>query len=218
LKKSVKSIIFDFDYTLADSSVGVIDCVNSALAAMGLPLAAPGPIRRAIGLPLATTFRDLTGDLSGKRENDFVRLFTERADLVMAELTHVFDTVAPVVSTLKGRSFTLGIVSTKFRYRIQDILARAGLEDAFGVIIGGEDVPVHKPDPEGLLTAIDRLGCMPENVVYVGDSVTDAETARRADAPLMAVLSGVTPKEEFAPYPVVSILDGLLQLPGELSF
>ncbi len=212
----IKSILLDFDYTLADSSRGVIECVNCAFATMGLPAAAPDRIRRAIGLSLTTTFRELTGDSSGTREEEFVRLFIRRSDQVMADLTRVFDTVASVVSTLRARGLTLGIVSTKFRYRIQGILDREGLANAFEVIVGGEDVSVHKPDPAGLLRAVADLRCAPENVVYVGDSVTDAETARRANVPFIAVLSGVTPREAFAPYPVASILEGLLQLPGEL--
>ncbi len=213
MNRDVKAVLFDFDYTLADSSEGVIECVNSALEAMSLPAAAPDRIRRTIGLSLSATFREVTGVLSHTREQEFARRFTERADQVMADLTRVLDTVAPVVSALKARGLALGIVSTKFGYRIRAILGRVGLEDAFEVIVGGEDVPVHKPDPAGLLHAIGDIGCTPRDVVYVGDSATDAGAATRAKTPFIAVLTGVTPREAFAPYRVSSILASLLQLP-----
>jgi len=48
----------------------------------------------------------------------------------------------------------------------------------------------------------------------VGDSVTDAETAARAEVPFVAVLSGVTPREEFRSYPTYAILGDLTGLPG----
>ena len=130
------------------------------------------------------------------------------------DLTVLFESVPATIAALRVLGFPLGIVSTKFRYRIEAILEREGLHDAFGVIVGGEDVAEHKPDPTGLLTAIGRLGSVPASTLYVGDSVVDAETAKRAGVPFVAVLSGVTPREAFRGYPVCGILENLSELPG----
>jgi phosphoglycolate phosphatase-like HAD superfamily hydrolase len=43
----------------------------------------------------------------------------------------------------------------------------------------------------------------------VGDTITDAKTARNASVPFVGVLSGVTPREAFAPYPACAILENL---------
>jgi phosphoglycolate phosphatase len=107
----------------------------------------------------------------------------------------------------------LGIVSTKFRYRIETILEREGLLAPFEVIVGGEDVAAHKPDPTGLLAAIERVGGSTSDSLYVGDSVTDAETAKRAAIPFVAVLSGVTPKDAFEYHPVLQFLEDVSGLP-----
>ena len=104
-------------------------------------------------------------------------------------------------------------MSTKFRFRIETTLRREDLLDSFETIIGGEDVSNHKPDPEGLLKAIRKLESAPENSLYVGDSVIDAEAAKRAGVPFVAVLSGVTPRQDFEPYPVYKIIDSLSELP-----
>ncbi len=206
------AIIFDFDYTLADSSRGGIECIDSALAELGLPAASAEAAKQTIGLSLAEGFRALVGPQPAARADEFARLFIERADGVMADLTVLFESVPATIAALKAQGFSLGIVSTKFRYRIEAILEREGLQDAFGAIVGGEDVAEHKPDPTGLLTAIERLGGAPESTLYVGDSVTDAETARRAGVPFVAVLSGVTPREAFLDYPVCGILESLSEL------
>lgn len=212
MDRRFQTIVFDFDYTLADSSRGGVECIDFALAEMGLPAASAEAAKQTIGLSLTEAFRELAGSQHIARADEFARLFVKRADEVMADLTVLFDAVPATIAALKVRDFSLGIVSTKFRYRIEAILEREGLRDAFGVIVGGEDVAEHKPDPTGLLTAIERLGGVPESALYVGDSVTDAETAKRAGVPFVAVLSGVTPREAFLSYPTYGILGSLSEL------
>ena len=80
-------------------------------------------------------------------------------------------------------------------------------------MIGGEDVEQHKPHPQGLFEAIKRLQCSPASIVYVGDSVVDAELARRAGVPLVIVLTGVTPREHFDRYEPIAVLESKRKLP-----
>lgn len=211
--RTLKCVVFDFDYTLADSSAGVIECVNFALGSMGLSSVSEERACRTIGLSLTETFRTLTDERCWARSEEFVQLFVQQADRVMAERTVLFDTVPSAVEVLVGHGLTLGIVSTKFRYRIKAILEREGLVDAFEVVVGGEDVARHKPDPTGLLTAIGRMERTPDEVLYVGDSVTDAETARRGEVDFVAVLSGVTPEDAFREYDVCAVLEDVSALP-----
>ena len=215
LKPPVQAIIFDFDYTLADSSEGVIECINFALDRLGLPLAADAEIRQTIGLPLPDTLAMLVAKEYTRYTDEFTRLFVERADEVMVDMTELFDIVPETVAALQKLGIQLGIVTLKYRYRIESILRRERLLDAFEVTIGAEDVSEHKPSPKGLLVALERLNCVRQNCVYIGDSKTDAETARRAGIAFIAVLSGVTPRSAFEDYDVYEILEdvsGLLSL------
>jgi phosphoglycolate phosphatase-like HAD superfamily hydrolase len=59
-----RAILFDFDYTLADSSEGIIRCVNSALQTLALPQADPDDIRATIGLSLTDIYAQLAGQSS----------------------------------------------------------------------------------------------------------------------------------------------------------
>jgi len=210
------SVIFDFDYTLADSSTGEVECVNYSLRAMNLPPAANHNIHTMIGVSLPETFRRLTQDPNASRSDEFVQLFIRRADEVMLDYIVLFDSVKPTIKTLMDRGLTLGIVSIKYRRRIEAFLQREDLTNVFKIIVGGEDVPVHKPDPTGLLMAIDRLGSTSSRCVYVGDSVVDAETARRVSVPFIAVLSGVTRKDAFRDFAPLAIIDNLHSLPNFL--
>jgi phosphoglycolate phosphatase len=208
-----KSVVFDFDYTLADSSPGVIECINYALQKMGLSPCSHDAIRAMIGISLAQTSRELSGDGGGQRFAEFERHFIERGDQVMLQGIRLFDSVRPTVEALLVEGITLGIVSTKYRCRIEAVLKRNGLEGAFAVVFGGEDVTAHKPDPSGLTTAVAKLGRADDEVLYVGDSTVDAETAQRAGVSFVAVLSGVTPREAFEGYETHAIIDDLASLP-----
>ena len=203
------SVLFDFDYTLADSSRGTAECVNFALGRLGLPPASTDAVSRTIGLSLPDTLAALAGPEHTAQSAAFAHHFIERADQVMTALTVMYDTVRPAVRLLRQHGKKLGIVSTKFRYRIEGILERDGLLDAFDVIVGGEDVARHKPDPEGLCQAVERLGNPPEQALYVGDSVVDAEAAERGGIAFAAVLTGATRREAFAGYPALGIVEDL---------
>ena len=208
-----RTIIFDFDLTLADPTKGTIECVNFALERLGLPHADDERIKRTIGLSLEDTFLRLTEQTKSQDVSLFISSFVERADQVMAELTLVFDSVPATTRRLSEMGFELGIVSTKFRYRIEEILAREGLLDRFRVIIGGEDVNEHKPHPSGLIAAMSRMQVDTDDVLYVGDSTVDALAAERAKVPFIAVLSGTTSETEFNETAKIAVIDDISTLP-----
>ncbi len=207
------TIIFDFDYTLADSSRGAFECINYALSSLGLPTVSQIEICHTIGLSLKDTFLKLTKGEDITKYHEFAYLFIKRADEIMTGLTILYDPVPDTIQSLKDLGYTLGIVSTKFRYRIESILKDYNLENAFDVIVGGEDVLCHKPHPEGLLMAINQLGSSRGNTVYIGDSIIDAKTAELAKVSFIAVLSGVTPNNDFKKYNVYKIIKDISELP-----
>jgi len=169
-----KAVFFDFDYTLADSSKAVIECINYALQKMGYPESSPESICRTIGLTLAEAFKILSGDTSDSNADLFRQYFKERADLVMCDRTVMYSTVECVFEEAEKGGCKNRNCFNEVRYRIEDILKRDKLLQYFDVIVGGEDVAAHKPDPEGLLKAISMVGCQKEEVLFVGDSTVDA--------------------------------------------
>jgi len=205
----VRAVLFDFDYTLADSSRGTVECLSYALERAGLPLPGRQAMLATVGLALPEAFARLA---PGAPPGPLVELFAERADRVMADLIDLYPDTAPTLQALWKRGWPAGVVSTKFRRRIEQVMRREGLLDLLAVVVGGEDVLRPKPDPEGLLWACRRLDVEPGEVVYVGDSVIDGQTARAAGAPFIAVTSGPTTREELQACGAVAVLDRLAQL------
>ena len=218
-KFTFEGIIFDFDLTLADSSKGAIECIQYAFKELNLPIPSSQDAKRTIGLSLSDTFLNLTENKYHGKIKDFSLFFIERANEVMTDLTVLFKETPQVIDILKKHGLMLGIVSTKFRKRIETILRRDNLLDPFNVIIGGEDVSEHKPDPKCLLLAIEKLNIPSSKLLYVGDTVTDAETAKRAGISFIAVLSGTTPSNAFLnynPYGIIKNISKLQSLIGIL--
>lgn len=210
--RELKAILFDFDYTLADSSRGVIACANGALAAMGFPGRNDEEIRRTIGLSLHDTYRRLTGRSSTEEADTFKRTFLERAHAVMPDLTELLPDVADVLADLRRRNIRLAIVSTKIGTSIRRTLEREGLLQAFEIIVAGDDVNRGKPDPEGTTKALALMRTDPHECSFVGDSLVDLQTARNAGVSFVAVLTGTTAKSDFIDAGAEKIINRLEEL------
>jgi len=76
-------------------------------------------------------------------------------------------------------------------------LKRDNLLQYFDLIVGGEDVAVMKPDPEGILLTIKQLLTDKRETLYIGDSLIDEETANAAGVDFLPILTGTTKEFEF---------------------
>ena len=204
-----RAVLFDFDFTLADSSEGVVVCMNHALGRLGHPPAPADAIHRVIGLDLPTALGILAGEEWRPREAEFVEHFIGKADEVMVGSTSFLPGAEKVLRTLHDAGCPVGVVTTKYRHRVEDALERDGLRAFVAVIVGADDVPKPKPAPDGLLRAADSLALPTGECVYVGDSEVDAMAAEAAGMGFVAVLSGTTREEVFARYPARAVLGGV---------
>ena len=94
-KTKIRGIIFDFDFTLADSSKGVLECVNYALQKLGFTKFPKKEINKTIGHTLEDTFIKLLGEQPLDKTEKFKHFFIKRADEIMADFTILF-TETPV--------------------------------------------------------------------------------------------------------------------------
>lgn len=212
----MRAVLFDFDFTLVDSSAGILDCFAHARARLGLPEVAPEATRRTIGLTLAEALRTLHDVEDPAVVARFRAAFLERADAVMVASAVLLDAAAETLAALRAAGLATGVCSTKHRAQIERILRRLSL-DGFDAIVGAEDVTRHKPEPDALLLALERLGVEPGRAVYVGDHRVDAQAAAGAGVPFVAVLTGPSPRADFEGHPVRGFLDSLAELPGLLG-
>lgn len=201
--------LFDFDYTLADSSRGIVTCFRNVLENNGFYGITDEAIKRTIGQTLEDSFSLLTGVKDEAQIVRFRREYGAEANVHMKINTHFFPDTLRVLQELKRRGARLGIISTKYRFRIVEFLEGQLPEDFFDIIVGIEDVQAPKPSPEGVLLALQRLGSAAHETLYIGDSLIDAQTAQRAGVDFAGILYGTTTADELRVYPHRMLMENL---------
>lgn len=210
---SYTTYLFDFDYTLADSSRGIVTCFRNVLTRHGYTNVTDEEIKRTIGKTLEDSFSILTGVTDAAQLAGFREEYRKEADTHMTVNTVLFLETKSVLVALKDAGARIGIISTKYRYRIKELLDQHFPGNFMDIIVGGEDVKAAKPSPEGLLYAIKQLHTTKAETLYIGDSTVDAETAQNAGVDFAGVTHGVTTAQELSKYPhwkIMSTLDELL--------
>ena len=184
------NIVFDLDGTLIDSAPDIRAAANVMLAAEGVaPLDMPTTISFiGNGIPKLV---ERAMRARGLPEADHARLtqaMLEAYDKNPATLTRLYPGLAELLPALREDGHKLGICTNKPLAPTRQILDIFGITGLFDVIIGGDTLPVKKPDPAPLEAAYAALGDGAR--LYVGDSEVDAETAERANVPFALFTEG----------------------------
>lgn len=215
-----KGVFFDFDYTLGDSTIPITVGYQRGFAALGWPEPTPEQVRPTIGMSLGDAYTALTGDGDPAHQKEFFHQFQAAVGdiaqgeyaTIMEDETKLFPGAVELLTALKAAGVKLAIVSTKPAGTLERIFRRQGITHLFDLVVGGRDVTRPKPDPEGLHYAMDKLGLRGEEVLFCGDTVIDAATARNGGSDFCAVLNGATPAEAFADYPCAHVAPDLTDL------
>lgn len=182
----MKAIIFDVDGVLIDSFEGNFDFFQRLMKKNGYPIPTREIYRDVFHLPMKETIRELTGSID---EEEIERLWIMGVEKkVVSFNTELVKLSSGVQETLEKLSlkYTLAIVTSRTRQSFSSLPQLVSLFDYFKIIIAYQDTEHHKPDPEPLLLACEKLGVTPDEVVYVGDSFTDVEAAHRAGIKVIA--------------------------------
>ncbi len=186
------SIVFDLDGTLVDSAPDLHHCTNILMDEMGLPeLDLPtvtGFIGHGVGPLVDSALKANKAGQSGAKLAKTIARFTDIYAADPAKFCVPFDGVMDTLAALKTDGHKLAICTNK-AYRLARLVVDAvGLDELCPVLIGGDSLPLRKPDPAPLYECVRLLG--DDFCLYVGDSETDAGTAQNADAPFMLHTKG----------------------------
>lgn len=207
-----KAVLFDFDYTLGDATDSIVAGFQYAMPALGWPAPDRETVRKTVGYMLYDSYTMLTGDTDPAHIQRFLDLFAEKSRDMQIATTVLFPGAAELLRALHAAGAKLGVVSSKRSTSLNPVLERLGVRPLFDLIIGGDTVAAPKPDPEGLLCALNELSLTPGQMLFCGDTILDAGAAQRAGTHFCAVLNGVTGPEAFAPYPCDHIAPDLWDL------
>ena len=184
----LSTFLFDLDGTLIDSIELILRSYRHTMRLHRGHEPSDDVWMQGLGTPLWVQFRHFTEDPAEIE----AMVATYRAYNLAHhdELVRPYAGVVEAVLALRDQGKTLGLVTSKMRSGAVRGLKAAGLEDAFQVIVGADDVTHPKPHPEPVLTALGRLGAPATGAVFVGDSRHDLECGRAAGVQTAAVLWG----------------------------
>lgn len=107
-----------------------------------------------------------------------------------------FEGTEEVLRSCHRAGIPMAVVTSKISYGAIDELEDAGLLQYFAAVVGYDDTEHHKPDPQPIYTAMERLLVDdPEDVAFVGDSPADMFAARNAGCTSIAALWGALDEE-----------------------
>lgn len=220
MNTSPRVVLFDLDGTLVDSAPDIAHAADSALVACGFPPRGAEAVRGYIGNGAERLIhRCLTGEMDGQaKAEDFARTYAAWQMSYQAGLTTrtvVYPGVLATLRALHAAGVRLGVVTNKPERFTLPLLAALDLAQWFEVTLSGDSLPVKKPDPLPLQTAIERLGGRAEHAAMVGDSLTDLKAAKAAGVRALCVSYGYSPNvdlRDYAPDAFVDRMDALLPL------
>lgn len=187
---AVRAVLFDVDGTMLDSLPAFHEVARLAAEPHGYSVRMEH-IRAALAGNNSFWGSVVPEDLPDRQI--LIRSMAQHAgrewSRVLREHGRLHDGLAEMLLRLKQRGFELGIV-TGARSEVIEMLREHGIAQHFSVIITANDVKARKPDPEGILLCLDRMGVSAGEAVYVGDAPIDVEASHGAGLPCIGVLTG----------------------------
>jgi phosphoglycolate phosphatase len=184
-------VAFDLDGTLADTSADLADALNHALESLGRPRLPLDQITLMVGHGTRALMRKGLAATGGGEDALLEAGLAELTDFYENNIcrhTAAYAGATEALGELRAAGIRTAICTNKPERLAAMLVDALGWSAKFDAIIGGDTLAVAKPDAAPLLEAITRCGG--GRALYVGDSITDADTARAACVPFVAVSFG----------------------------
>lgn len=190
----MKTVIFDLDGTLADTSGDLIAAANVCFEGLGLgalldPATDQGTALKGGRAMLTLGFSRVSGVEDDEIDRQYpvlLKAYGENID----HHTAMYPGAMDAVEALKSAGYGVGICTNKPEGLAETLMTRLGVRAQFASLVGADTLAVKKPDPEPLFEAVRRAGGNPARTCLVGDTITDRNTAKAAGVPSILVTFG----------------------------
>ncbi|MGD9783343.1 MAG: phosphoglycolate phosphatase [Hyphomicrobiaceae bacterium] len=219
MQPGLRALVFDLDGTLIDSAPDIHAAANRLMSEFALPAFDLTTITSYIGngIPkLVERCLHATGATDRVPLDHAIARFKAFYAEEPAVRTKPYPGVVEALASFREVGCRLGVVTNKAEDLSRAALTDLDLDRYFDVVIGGDTLASKKPDPEGLLLAIARLGASPASALYVGDSEVDGDTAAAAGL-RFALFSGGYRKAPLSDIPHWLLFDDMRKLKDVLA-
>ena len=180
----MKAAIFDLDGTLVDSAADLHAAAARMMESFGWPVPSLEAVTYYVGNGIPKLVeRCLVGEDISHDEAVLTTAYDRFIDFYQqapATLTNPYPGVTACLEELGRKGWRIGVCTNKTAGISESVLEATCLSAWVEVLVGGDTLPVRKPDPAPLRLAMEQLGAAPSDAVYIGDSEVDSETAAAA--------------------------------------
>jgi 2-phosphoglycolate phosphatase len=189
-----QAVLFDLDGTLIDSADDLVASVKHALLHVDARRPPPDDvILMEIGKPLEVMLGDLGYPNDEATAADFAASYRDHYAVHFSDHTRPFPSARDALAFLREAGAKLALVTTKHQTQAEFVVEAMGLRSFFAYVHGWKEGRRHKPDPEPVRIALEKLGARPGEALMVGDSEQDMIAAKAAGVPTCAVTYGFRP-------------------------
>lgn len=193
-----KGVIFDLDGTLVDSLQDITDSMNTVLRQNGFPTHDIKAYKHFIGHGVRNLVREALPD-KYRNEEVILRCFDSMLELYRDNCinkTKMYDGISDLLDELVSRKLKLAVFSNKADELTKKIVMALLPKWDFEVIVGLKIEAHKKPNPIVALKISEKINIPVENIIYLGDTGIDMQTANNAGMYAVGVLWGFRTKEE----------------------
>ncbi len=217
----IRLLLFDLDGTLIDSRDDLANSVNLTLSKMQLETLPTETVASFIGEGIYNLLhRSLSASLKKDADEDFTNRSVEIFRRIYNEnclvKTKLYEGVAETLDELKA--FQKAVITNKPHDFSMKILEALGILRYFALISGGDSFPERKPSPVPLLKTAQKLSCLPEDCLMIGDSRVDIEAGKNANIKTCGLINGFRGSDELEKAGADFLLESFSDLRQILSF
>ncbi|MEZ5738516.1 MAG: phosphoglycolate phosphatase [Burkholderiaceae bacterium] len=214
---NIAALLIDLDGTLLDTVADLAAAANGVRADAGLPPLPQARIATFVGKGADVLIhRALTDSADGQAPEALFaagrRSFDAHYLRENGRSARPYDGVREGLDAFRARGLRLACVTNKPQRFADDLLARQQLADRFEIVIGGDALPLRKPDPLPLVHVAERFGLPVQRCLMLGDSGNDALAARAAGMPVLLVPYGYNEGHDVAAIDCDGIVESLLNV------
>jgi phosphoglycolate phosphatase len=191
-------VIFDLDGTLLDTVLDLADATNHALESCGWPTHPSEAYYNFVGRGINNLFRaalpeqERTEENIGKMRSFFIPYY----NVHNTDRSHPYTGIPKLLNTLTERGIAIAVASNKYQQATEKLIRHFFPDVPFAVILGQREGFPMKPDPAIVNLIRERTSTQPDDVLYVGDSGIDMQTATNASVESVGVTWGFRPVNE----------------------
>ena len=190
----MRTVIFDLDGTLADTSADLIAAANAWFRDMGagdmLDLGADALTAFHGGRAMLRLGLSRLGPVEEAVVDRFYPVLLAAYEAGIDRETRLYPGAVAAVEALRGAGYATGICTNKPAGLAELLVRRLGVRDLFASLVGADTLPVRKPDPAPYHLSVSKAGGVTKRSILIGDTETDRKTATAAGVPSVLVTFG----------------------------